>query len=146
MKQGPKYEAKRDILVLLVVLVLVTAIACIAVFFPRDYLPAYICLIAFFSVILLVYLFSVLKTYYVFTEDYLLVISGIFRKKIFYRNIEEVKPVKNVFSSFCLSFDRIKIVRGEKFFQRDYIAPVDKQEVIDELKSRAERAKELVKR
>lgn len=146
MKQGPKYEGKRGFLALIYVLILVTAIACIAVFFPRNYMPSYICLIAFFSVILLIYLFSLLKTYYVFTEDYLLVVSGFFKKKIFYRNIEEVKSVKNIFASLCLSYDRIKIVRGKSFFQRDYIAPVDKQEVIDELKIRAEKAHDLIKR
>ena len=86
--EGKRYEAKRDFLVFIVILTLVVAIACIAVFFPREFLWQYIFLLSMFSVILLVYMYSVLKTYYVFTEDYLLVVSGIFRKKIFYRYIE----------------------------------------------------------
>lgn len=144
MKQGPKYEAKRDFLVFLVVMTLIVAIACIAVFFPKNYFWQYIFLLVFFSVILLVYLYSVLKTYYIFTEDYLLVVSGIFRKRIYYRYIEEVKSVKSIVSSFCLSIDRIKIKRGSKFFQRDYIAPVDKEEVMAELKERATKAREFL--
>lgn len=144
MKQGPKYEAKRDFLVFFVIITLVVATACIAVFFPKNYFWQYIFLLVFFSVILLVYLYSVLKTYYIFTEDYLLVVSGIFRKRIYYRYIEEVKPVKSIVSSFCLSIDRIKIKRGYKFFQRDYIAPVDKEEVMAELKERAAKAREFL--
>lgn len=144
MKQGPKYEAKRDFLVFFVIITLVVATACIAVFFPKNYFWQYIFLLVFFSVILLVYLYSVLKTYYIFTEDYLLVVSGIFRKRIYYRYIEEVKPVKSIVSSFCLSIDRIKIKRGNKFFQRDYIAPVDKEEVMVELKERAAKAREFL--
>ena len=108
MKQGPKYEAKRDFLVFFVIITLVVATACIAVFFPKNYFWQYIFLLVFFSVILLVYLYSVLKTYYIFTEDYLLV------------------------------------VRGNKFFQRDYIAPVDKEEVMAELKERAAKAREFL--
>lgn len=144
MKQGPKYEAKRDFLVFFVIITLVVATACIAVFFPKNYFWQYIFLLVFFSVILLVYLYSVLKTYYIFTEDYLLVVSGIFRKRIYYRYIEEVKPVKSIVSSFCLSIDRIKIKRGNKIFQRDYIAPVDKEEVMAELKERAAKAREFL--
>lgn len=144
MKQGPKYEAKRDFLVFFVIITLVVATACIAVFFPKNYFWQYIFLLVFFSVILLVYLYSVLKTNYIFTEDYLLVVSGIFRKRIYYRYIEEVKPVKSIVSSFCLSIDRIKIKRGNKFFQRDYIAPVDKEEVMAELKERAAKAREFL--
>ncbi len=144
MKQGPRYEAKRDFLVFFVIITLVVATACIAVFFPKNYFWQYIFLLVFFSVILLVYLYSVLKTYYIFTEDYLLVVSGIFRKRIYYRYIEEVKPVKSIVSSFCLSIDRIKIKRGSKFFQRDYIAPVDKEEVMAELKERATKAREFL--
>lgn len=144
MKQGPKYEAKRDFLVFLVIVTLVVAIACIAVFFPKNYSWQYIFLLVFFSVILLVYLYSVLKTYYIFTEDYLLVVSGIFRRRIYYRYIEDIKPVKSAVSSLCLSFDRIKITRGKSFFQRDYIAPVDKESVMSELKERAAKAREFL--
>ena len=142
--EGKRYEAKRDFLVFIVILTLVVAIACIAVFFPIKFLWQYIFLLSMFSVILLVYMYSVLKTYYVFTEDYLLVVSGIFRKKIFYRYIEDIKPCKSIVSSLCLSVDRIKIIRGKSIFQRDYIAPINKQEVIDELKTRAAKAREIL--
>lgn len=145
MKNENRYKAKKDLsLILPVLLILIAAIVCVAIFLPRTYLWQYILILVLLSFVLIAFLFSVFRTYYVFEEDYLLIVSGFFKKKIYYRFIEKIKPVQSLISSLCLSFDRLKIYRGKTIFQVDYIAPVDKQEVMEELENRAEKAREVL--
>ena len=145
MKNENRYKAKKDLsLILPVLLILIAAIVCFAIFLPRTYLWQYILILVLLSFVLIAFLFSVFRTYYVFEEDYLLIVSGFFKKKIYYRFIEKIKPVKSLISSLCLSFDRLKIYRGKSIFQVDYIAPIDKQEVMEELENRAEKAREVL--
>ena len=139
-----KYNAKKDFLVVILMLLLAAVIAVVAIFCPRDELWGYIFALALLSTVLVLFLISLCRSYYVFKEDYLLIVSGIFKKKIYYRSIERVEPNISIWSSFCLSFDRIKIWTGKGFWQREYIAPVDKQEVIAELKARASEARKIM--
>ena len=139
-----KYNAKKDFLVVILILLAVAAIAVVAIFCPRDELWGYIFALVLLSAVLVLFLISLCRTYYVFKEDYLLVVSGVFRKKIYYRTIERVEPNISIWSSFCLSVDRIKIWTGKGFWQREYIAPVDKQDVITELKMRASEARKIL--
>lgn len=145
MEKKNKYKARKDLIFILpILLILIAVIVCIAIFLPRAYLWQYVFILVLFSFVLIAFLFSIFRTYYVFEEDYLLIVSGFFKKKIYYRFIENIKPVKSFVSSLCLSFDRLKIYRGKSISQVDYIAPVDKQEVMEELENRAEKAREVL--
>ena len=75
-----KYNAKKDFLVVILILLSVAAIAVVAIFCPRDELWGYIFALVLLSAVLVLFLISLCRTYYVFKEDYLLVVSGVFRK------------------------------------------------------------------
>lgn len=87
-----------------------------------------------------------LNTYYVFEEEHLLCMIGIFPKKIRYENIKSIKKVKNILSSAALSSDRIEIKEKNKnyFTGTTYISPKDKDDFYEELKMRCPKTIEVL--
>ena len=136
-----KFQAKRDIFIYIALLIVLAMIPVVVLCMPKDPLWAYVTAVSTIALIVLFVLSCVCRTYYVLKEDHLLIVSGIVKKKVYYINIEKVEPNFSVWSSSALAFDRIKITTGSGFWQREYIAVKDKEEMIAALKERAAEAK-----
>lgn len=139
-----KFEAKRDVFIYIALVIVFALVAIVAVFMRKNPLWVYIMVLVIISLIALFFLACVCRTHYVLKEDYLLIVSGILKKKVFYRDIERVEPNYSVWASSALSFDRIKIWTGKGFWQREFIAVKDTQGMIVELKERASEARKIL--
>ena len=139
-----KFRAKRSFIVYIALAILLAGAACLALFFPREPLWLYITTLSIYGVVLLLFIISICATFDVFKEDYLVVVNGLFRKKISYRMIESVEPCRTAFAAMCLAFEKIKISTGKGYIRKHYIAPVEIQEVIAELKARASEARKIL--
>ncbi len=54
-------------------------------------------------------LMLVIATYYVLSEDFLILRCGPLKVKIPYKNIDSIKATKNMISSIALSTDKFKL-------------------------------------
>lgn len=77
-------------------------------------------------------------TYYEFREEYLYCRSGPFFEKIPYDRIKSVKLSRNLLSSMALSSKRIEIRQHDRGYitGTTYISPVNREEFLEELRSR----------
>lgn len=104
----------------------------------RDYLSGiFFCFIGFIVPLMMFY--AMLKTYYVFEEDGLVLRSGIFNTKIPYGKIYVVKDSRRPLSFYSLSVRKLELTYKDdsdksKEWTKSYISPIDREEFIKELK------------
>ena len=139
-----RFEAKRDIFIYIALLICLAAVVVSAIYLPREDVWSYAVIIASLCLVVLFLLLCICRTYYVLKENYLLIVSGIMKNKVFYHNIEKVEPNVSLWASSALSFDRIKITTGQNFWQREYIAVKDKEGMLAELQMRAKKSQNLL--
>lgn len=72
-------------------------------------------------------------TYYVLSEDFLILRCGPLKVKISYKNIDSIKATKNMISSIALSTDKLKLKIKGKGLGVVYISPLNKEEFVKEL-------------
>lgn len=82
--------------------------------------------------------------HYELTQDYIHIIVGPFRQKIYYDKIKSYREVRSWLSSMALSSDRIEIrVHNKSFIMgTTHIAPLEKQKFMDELRRRCKNLEE----
>ena len=134
MEETKKYFAKKGLIVYLVYFFLIAGIGVFSFLINKHYV--FIILTVLFSLLFILFTLSVLNTYYVLKEDYILVVSGIFRKKIYYHRILDIKKCKSFRSSLCLAVNRIKISTGKNFMFDEFVAPIEIDEMFDEINNR----------
>lgn len=71
-------------------------------------------------------------------EEHLVVRHGLVRQRIALRDIREVTPTSNPLSSPALSLDRLAVRFGDGMFKNAMISPVQREEFLAELATRAE--------
>lgn len=78
------------------------------------------------------------SSHYELTQDYIRIVVGPFRQKIYYDKIKSYKEVKSWLSSMALTSDRIEIRVHNKSYLTGttHIGPVDKMRFMDELRRR----------
>lgn len=91
-----------------------------------------------FSPLMVLMLLFLYNTYYVFEDDYLKCVLGVFPQKIYYQNIKSLKKTRNFLSSAALSAERIEIKEKNKGYimGTTYISPKNRDEFFDELRMR----------
>lgn len=140
-KSGLRFESKKDWLVAIVYLVLGTGIGLIWSLPYYGDLIFRVIITVFLGIILGLFTWAVFSTYYLFTDDFLICISGPLKLKIPYKSITEIRESHCGWSSLALSFDRVLIKRGRNFLLNDYVSPKNKQIFMEELKNRVEKVK-----
>ena len=134
-----EFYAKKDYLVVAVYIILLAAITTLSFFVKKHF--AFIVFLVFFVALFVVFTASVVKTKYVFKENYLFVKSGFLRKKIYYLSISNIKKCKSIRFSLCLSVQRIRLRAGKNFMFDQFVAPILEDEFIYELEKRIDNAK-----
>lgn len=101
--------------------------------------------ISFVPLLVLMLLF-LYNTYYVFEDEYLKCVLGLFPQKIYYQNIKSLKKTKNFLSSAALSAVRIEIKEKNKGYimGTTYISPKNRDEFFDELRMRCSKDVEIL--
>ena len=140
MKEDKVFKARRDYLVLCVYFVLIAGIVAFALLLKRSFVFGV--LLGICSLFLVLYTICVFNCKYVFKENYIFVLNGIFRRRIHYRNIEKIS-LKNSFCFPFISLKNIKISNGERFSSFEYVCPKDREAFVEELENRVEYAKNL---
>lgn len=141
MEKDKKYFANKDLTVLFVYLVLIAGIVCFSVFFNRNY--AFVALLVFVCLFFVFYTCCVFRSYYVFKEDYLLVIHGFIKRRIHYKNIEKTVE-KKCFAFPFISFKNLKILNGSGITNYEYVCPKDVEDFVDELEKKMEISQNLM--
>lgn len=98
-----------------------------------------------FSPLMVLMLLFLYNTYYVFEDDYLKCVLGVFPQKIYYQNIKSLKKTRNFLSSAALSAERIEIKEKNKGYimGTTYISPKNRDEFFDELRMRCSKDVEI---
>lgn len=141
MKEEKVFKVKRDFTVLVVYIVLVALTVLFSVFVKRNFV--FPVLLAFSCLLTVLYTICVFNSKYVLKKDHILVVHGLIRRKLHYKNIEKLKE-KKCFAMPFLSLRNIKIFNSNKFLCYEYICPIDAEEFISEVEDRAEYAKNLI--
>lgn len=81
----------------------------------------------------LVFLWCIFWNYYVITDVSIISVTGPFMSRIRLCEITEIKEKYGLFSSFCLSLDRLAIYTGNGMLKRFDVAPKNKEEFLEEL-------------
>lgn len=99
-----------------------------------------------FSPLMVLMLLFLYNTYYVFEDDYLKCVLGVFPQKIYYQNIKSLKKTRNFLSSAALSAERIEIKEKNKGYimGTTYISPKNRDEFFDELRKRCSKDVEIL--
>lgn len=99
-----------------------------------------------FSPLMVLMLLFLYNTYYVFEDDYLKCVLGVFPQKIYYKNIKSLKKTRNFLSSAALSAERIEIKEKNKGYimGTTYISPKNRDEFFDELRMRCSKDVEIL--
>ena len=99
-----------------------------------------------FSPLMVLMLLFLYNTYYVFEDDYLKCVLGVFPQKIYYQNIKSLKKTRNFLSSAALSAKRIEIKEKNKGYimGTTYISPKNRDEFFDELRMRCSKDVEIL--
>lgn len=99
-----------------------------------------------FSPLMVLMLLFLYNTYYVFEDDYLKCVLGVFPHKIYYKNIKSLKKTRNFLSSAALSAERIEIKEKNKGYimGTTYISPKNRDEFFDELRMRCSKDVEIL--
>ena len=99
-----------------------------------------------FSPLMVLMLLFLYNTYYVFEDDYLKCVLGVFPQKIYYKNIKSLKKTRNFLSSAALSAKRIEIKEKNKGYimGTTYISPKNRDEFFDELRMRCSKDVEIL--
>lgn len=99
-----------------------------------------------FSPLMVLMLLFLYNTYYVFEDDYLKCVLGVFPQKIYYQNIKSLKKTRNFLSSAALSAERIEIKEKNKGYimGTTYISPKNRDEFFDELRMRCAKDVEIL--
>lgn len=99
-----------------------------------------------FSPLMVLMLLFLYNTYYVFEDDYLKCVLGVFPQKIYYKNIKSLKKTRNFLSSAALSAERIEIKEENKGYimGTTYISPKNRDEFFDELRMRCSKDVEIL--
>lgn len=99
-----------------------------------------------FSPLMVLMLLFLYNTYYVFEDDYLKCVLGVFPQKIYYQNIKSLKKTRNFLSSAALSAERIEIIEKNKGYimGTTYISPKNRDEFFDELRMRCSKDVEIL--
>lgn len=99
-----------------------------------------------FSPLMVLMLLFLYNTYYVFEDDYLKCVLGVFPQKIYYQNIKSLKKTRNFLSSAALSAERIEIKEKNKGYimGTTYISPKNRDEFFDELRMRCSKDVEIL--
>lgn len=82
-------------------------------------------------------------TFYVLSEDFLILRCGPLKVKIPYENIDSIKCTRNLISSIALSVDKLKIKISGKGLGVVYISPLNKEEFVKQLSKKCVRLKIL---
>lgn len=142
-KELKKYKSKIGIVVPIVysVLIICGLIIWLVPAKTNDLLYKIIgsCILA---LVLIFFTWAVFSTYYVLTDTCLICVSGPFKTRALYKDITDVTEGFSLLSSFSLSANRIFINRGRNILRRVDVSPKEKQEFLDELTIKMNKAKE----
>ena len=94
------------------------------------------------ALVLIFFTWAVFSTYYVLTDTCLICVSGPLKTRALYKDITDVTEGFSLLSSFSLSANRIFINRGRNILRRVDVSPKEKQEFLDELTIKMNKAKE----
>lgn len=124
-----KFASKRDWWIS--VLMLASSILFIGMIFDKEIMITIRGIFLIFGVLDL-WIYN--ATFYVLSEDVLILRCGPLKVKVPYENINSIRYTKNLISSMALSADRLEIkVRG-KGLGIIYISPINKYEFVEQLR------------
>lgn len=83
------------------------------------------------------------STFYILSEDFLILRCGPLKVKIPYENIDYIQFTKDLISSIALSTDKLKIKTKDKWFNIVYISPLNKEEFVKKLSKKCDELKIL---
>ncbi|MFW5808001.1 MAG: PH domain-containing protein [Spirochaetota bacterium] len=89
--------------------------------------------------VFIIYLIFVLPVQYEFRDDHLLIVFGVIRYRIPYRDIRGISPTRSIQGSPALSIDRLAIDHGKAI--PTLVSPKRREAFLEELGKRAPRAK-----
>lgn len=123
-----KFISKRDWWIS--VLMLGISISLIGMTFINEFKIIYRVIYLVFGLLILWIYYG---TFYVLSEDYLILRCGPLKVKIAYENIESIKDKKSFLSSIALSTDKFELRTKDKGVSMVYISPLNKEEFVKEL-------------
>lgn len=118
-----KFKSKRGWIVPVIILLLAMPIVFIWVMpYNNDSLAFKISITCVVSIILAIFTWAVLSTYYLMNDKFIDCVSGPFKIRVFYSDITDVESSYSIWASFALSSDRVVIIRGKSMLKRIYLA------------------------
>ena len=129
-----RFEVKIDVWLRMILWICILAIVPFAFYVPDDEI-----FIIFISVVVMALIILPLMyySYYELKEDHLLIRMSVFKMKVKYKDITNIRPGKfSKMNNMAFSFDAVIIERKNMKFGEIAISPQDKEIFISELRRR----------